>query len=294
MSGMSSASARTARSGGASRPSRPAPGSSTRPASCSSTAGSPARRSRRSRAGAGVSAETVYQAFGSKPALLAALVRARRAAGRRGADPRAGGASGGRGRARPAQQLRLFAADIVRRLERVGPLMAVVDAAAVQRAGDRRAPAGIDKARRAGLAEFVDALSARGPLAVDRAVAVDTVWALASPDLQQLLMRRRGWSRRRTRVARREPRPDSACPVRPRAGRGTAAGRRTVRPARSSAPSSTMICRASRWMSSAVTASIASSSSSGSASRFSSTSRRSPNISSPRGSSSCSTSRPFR
>ncbi|HVG67667.1 MAG TPA: helix-turn-helix domain-containing protein, partial [Gaiellales bacterium] len=72
---------------------------------------------------AGVSAETVYQAFGSKPALLDALVR------------------------------------------------------------------------RAGLAEFVDALSARGPLAVDRAVAVDTVWALASSDLQQLLMRRRGWSR---------------------------------------------------------------------------------------------------
>jgi AcrR family transcriptional regulator len=144
---------------------------------------------------AGVSAETVYQAFGSKPALLAALVQRAARLGRQAPIPEQAGPQAVAAESDQRTQLQLFAADIVRRLERVGPLMAVVDAAAVSEPAIAELQRGTDKARRAGLAEFVDALSARGPLAVDRAVAVDTVWALASPDLQQLLMRRRGWSR---------------------------------------------------------------------------------------------------
>ena len=144
---------------------------------------------------AGVSAETVYQAFGSKPALLDALVRRAARLGDEAPIPEQAGPRAVVAERDQRTQLQLFAADIVRRLERVGPLMAVVDAAAVSEPAIAELQRGIDRARRAGLAEFVDALSARGPLAVDRAVAVDTVWALASSDLQQLLMRRRGWSR---------------------------------------------------------------------------------------------------
>jgi AcrR family transcriptional regulator len=144
---------------------------------------------------AGVSAETVYQAFGSKPALLEALVQRAARMGRQAPIPQQAGSQAVAAERDQRTQLQLFAADIVRRLERVGPLMAVVDAAAVSEPAIAELQRGTDKARRAGLAEFVDMLTARGPLAVDRAVAVDTVWALASPDLQQLLMRRRGWSR---------------------------------------------------------------------------------------------------
>ncbi|HVG68929.1 MAG TPA: helix-turn-helix domain-containing protein, partial [Gaiellales bacterium] len=144
---------------------------------------------------AGVSAETVYQAFGSKPALLDALVRRAARLGDEAPIPEQAGPRAVVAEHDQRTQLQLFAADIVRRLERVGPLMRVVDAAAVSAPAIAELQGAIDRARRAGLAEFVDALSARGPLAVDRAVAVDTVWALASSDLQQLLMRRRGWSR---------------------------------------------------------------------------------------------------
>jgi len=144
---------------------------------------------------AGVSAETVYQAFGSKPALLDALVRRAARLGAEAPIPEQAGPRAVAAEHDQPTQLQLFAADIVRRLERVGPLMTVVDAAAVSEPAIAELQHGIDRARGAGLAEFVDALSARGPLAVDRAVAVDTVWALASSDLQQLLMRRRGWSR---------------------------------------------------------------------------------------------------
>ena len=144
---------------------------------------------------AGVSAETVYQAFGSKSALLDALVRRAARLGDEAPIPEQAGPRAVVAERDQRTQLQMFAADIVRRLERVGPLMAVVDAAAVSEPPIAELQRGIDRARRAGLAEFVDALSARGPLSVDRAVAVDTVWALASSDLQQLLMRRRGWSR---------------------------------------------------------------------------------------------------
>ena len=158
-----------------------------------------------------MSAETVYQAFGSKPALLEALVRRAARLGDEAPIPEQAGPRAVAAERDQRMQLQLFAADVVRRLERVGPLMAVVDAAAVSEPAIAELQRGIDRARRAGLAEFVAALSARGPLAVDRAVAVDTVWALASPDLQQLLMRRRGWSRTLHGVARGEPRPGFCC-----------------------------------------------------------------------------------
>ena len=46
---------------------------------------------------------------------------------------------------------------------------------------------------------LVDALAANGPLRMDNDEAVETVWALTSPELHQLLVRVRGWTRRRYR-----------------------------------------------------------------------------------------------
>jgi hypothetical protein len=53
--------------------------------------------------------------------------------------------------------------------------------------------------RRRNLATLVDALRANGPLALPPAEALDTVWALTSPELHQLLVRVHNWSGGATR-----------------------------------------------------------------------------------------------
>jgi AcrR family transcriptional regulator len=148
-------------------------------------------------ADAGVSAETVYARFRNKRTLLGELVE--RAV--RGGDPRPVPEQE-RPRALAAEpdrheQLRLFAADIVRRLERAAPLVAVVAGAARAEPDLAELLETLHGTRRRNLATLVDALAANGPLRLEREQALDTVWALTSPELHQLLVRVRGWSRRR-------------------------------------------------------------------------------------------------
>jgi AcrR family transcriptional regulator len=146
---------------------------------------------------AGISPETVYAGFGTKRALLGELVE--RAV--RGDDtkpvPEQAGPRALAAAADQREQLRLFAADITRRLERAAPLVAVV--AGAERSEPELADllARLHDTRRRNLATLVDALRANGPLALPPAGALDTVWALTSPELHQLLVRVRGWKRRR-------------------------------------------------------------------------------------------------
>jgi AcrR family transcriptional regulator len=144
---------------------------------------------------AGVAPETVYAAFGSKPALLAELVRA----AARGQDPRpileqAGPAAVAAADGQP-EQLRRFASDVCDRLERVGPLMAVVAAAAPSQPELATLYRELHQARLRNLRQFIDLLAANGPLRMAPKQAAETVWALASPEMHQLLRRTRGWSR---------------------------------------------------------------------------------------------------
>jgi AcrR family transcriptional regulator len=146
---------------------------------------------------AGVSDETVYAGFGTKRALLGELVQ--RAV--RGGDPRPVPEQD-EPRALAAEtdqreQLRRFAGDIARRLERAGPLAAVVAGAARSEPELADLLARLHDTRRRNLGTLVDALAANGPLALPRADALDTVWALTSPELHQLLVRVRRWKRRR-------------------------------------------------------------------------------------------------
>jgi len=148
---------------------------------------------------AGVSEETVYARFGTKRTLLGELVR--RAV--RGGDPRPvpeqeaprvlAAATDQR------EQLRLFAADVVLRLERAAPLLALVAGAARSdpELADLHEQAHAD--RLANLRTLVDALAANGPLRGGNEQALETVWALTSPELHQLLLRVRGWDRKRYR-----------------------------------------------------------------------------------------------
>jgi AcrR family transcriptional regulator len=146
---------------------------------------------------AGVSPESVYGHFGSKRALLGELFRH----AVRGADPapvpeqdvprRLAAAADQR------VQLGLFAADIAPRLERAAPLITVLAAAARSDPELARLLATLHGDRLTNLRVLVDALAANGPLRFPADEALDTVWALTSPELHQLLVGQRGWTRPR-------------------------------------------------------------------------------------------------
>lgn len=146
---------------------------------------------------AAVSEETVYARFRNKRTLLGQLTQ--RAA--RGSDPRPIlEQEGPRALARMKDQraqLRFFADDISQRLERAAPLVVVVAAAARSDPELRELHERLHADRLRNLGVLVEALRANGPLRLARKQAVETVWALTSPELHQLLVRTRGWSRRR-------------------------------------------------------------------------------------------------
>ena len=146
---------------------------------------------------AGVSAETVYARFGNKRTLLGELFR--RAV--RGHDPRPVPEQEGPRAVVAAtdshEQLRLFAGDIVLRLERAAPLVTVVGGASRSEPELAELLARLHADRLKNLRVLVDALAASAPLRLRNDEAVETVWALTSPELHQLLTRVRGWSRRR-------------------------------------------------------------------------------------------------
>ena len=149
--------------------------------------------------GAHVSPETVYGHFGTKRALLGELCR--RAV--RGNDPAPVPEQRGPKAVSAAtdqhEQLRLFAADVVLRLERAAPLVAVVAGAARSHAELADLLAALHADRLKNLRVLVDALAVNGPLRLEEDEALETVWALTSPELHQLLVRVRGWTRKRYR-----------------------------------------------------------------------------------------------
>jgi AcrR family transcriptional regulator len=148
-------------------------------------------------AAAGVADETVYSHFGNKRTLLGAVMQ--RAV--RGADPRP--ISEQRGPQALAAmtdqraQLRRFARDVTERIERVSPLFAVIVAAAPgePELAELRSRLHADRLRNMRL--LTGALERNGPLRLPAAEAAEVAWALASPELHQLLTGTRGWSRRR-------------------------------------------------------------------------------------------------
>jgi AcrR family transcriptional regulator len=144
---------------------------------------------------AGVSAETVYAAFGNKRTLVGELVRA---SVRGGDDAPAAEQAGARAvAAAPGQpeRLRLFAADVAERLERAGPVLHALAASSEPELEELRAA--VDRDRLAAMRAFAGMLAGGGELRVPADAAAETVWALASPDLHHALTARRGWSRER-------------------------------------------------------------------------------------------------
>ncbi|HSD77317.1 MAG TPA: helix-turn-helix domain-containing protein [Solirubrobacteraceae bacterium] len=148
---------------------------------------------------AGVSQETVYARFRNKRTLLGELVRG----AVRGDDPAPVPQQAGPRAIAAAtdqrEQLRLFAADIVLRLERAAPVVAIVAGASRSEPELAELLARLHADRLRNLRVLVHAVAGNGPLRLGEDAAVETVWALTSPELHQLLSRVRGWTRRRYR-----------------------------------------------------------------------------------------------
>jgi AcrR family transcriptional regulator len=148
-------------------------------------------------AAAGVADETIYAHFANKRTLLGELVQ--RAV--RGSDPRPVPEQDAprtlAALADQREQLRLFAADIAQRLERAGPLVTLVreGAGGEPELADLLDQLHADRLRN--LRTLTRALRASGALRLADGAATETIWALTSPELHELLTRQRNWSRRR-------------------------------------------------------------------------------------------------
>jgi AcrR family transcriptional regulator len=148
-----------------------------------------------------VAADTVYSTFGSKAALLKAVLDVVVAGDDADvavldrSDPQAM-------RAEPDQrtQLAMFAAGMTGQLERIRPMDDVLRSAAAvdPAAADLRADLQL-RQRRAAIATVISWVSARGPLrdglSDDEATAI--TWTLTSPEVHQMLRDTWGWPRER-------------------------------------------------------------------------------------------------
>lgn len=133
---------------------------------------------------AGVSVETIYAGFGSKLALLKAVV----VASVRGLQPETALMDQAGPRAAlvaPDQrsQIALFAKDIAEVLRRVAPLIAVVRAAAESEPALKDLYVELHQGRTGNLAMLVDAMLRHGPLRIDRDLAISSLDRLSSPEL---------------------------------------------------------------------------------------------------------------
>jgi AcrR family transcriptional regulator len=146
---------------------------------------------------AGVSPETVYAGFRNKRTLLGELIRAAVRGGDSSPVPEQAGPRAVAAATDQREQLRLFAADISLRLERVGPLVDVLSAAARSEPELAELLTRIHAERLENLRTFTTALASNGGLRQEPEAALDTVWALASPDLHRLLVSTRSWPRER-------------------------------------------------------------------------------------------------
>ncbi len=146
---------------------------------------------------AGVSAETVYAVFGTKPALLAAAIESVV----RGSEPQTplieqAGPRAVAAAAEPRRALHIFANDIARILAQTARLMAVARSAAETDTSLRETYLKLQRGRRANLSLVAAALQRLGALraGLSAADALDTIWRLASPELFVLMTEVEGLS----------------------------------------------------------------------------------------------------
>ena len=146
-------------------------------------------------AAAGVSAETVYKAFGSKPALVKAVF-----------DDGVAGPGGEPAQARaarasveirdPVERLLAFGRLVAEVTPRVAPLMLLVRTAAGLDEALAQVWQEMNEERLASMARHAQRLAEDGHLRPDVPIeyARDVLWAYCAPELYDLLVQQRGWS----------------------------------------------------------------------------------------------------
>ena len=149
---------------------------------------------------ASVAVDTVYAVFGTKRAVLSALIDHRVTGSIEGSDVLAGdGPRALQTLTDREQMIAAFAADIAARIERVRPIDDVMRGAAAIDPDIAELRARMQENRFNKLRYVVELLAARGPLRddvdVDEAAAI--VWTLTSPEVNRLLRDDRGWSTQR-------------------------------------------------------------------------------------------------
>lgn len=147
---------------------------------------------------ADVARDTVHAVFGTKAALIPAMIDlalvpdesvanvADSAAGRAVADERD-----------PVRQIELFADYITRLNVALRPVIAVVRAAAPGEPALTEALEALERNRMRQMRLYAGWFAARGPLRMSEVRAAETLFAIVSPDVGRLLCDERGWSRKR-------------------------------------------------------------------------------------------------
>jgi AcrR family transcriptional regulator len=149
---------------------------------------------------ASVSPETIFKAFGSKSALLGAVVTAAVRGDAEGTPLRQRPAIDAiRAEQDPRRQLTAYGNLLAEVNPRLAPLVRVLREAAPGDADTAAALETLNANRLDGMREFAALLHDRGALrpGLSKGEARDVLWTLNSPELYQLLVDERGWSARR-------------------------------------------------------------------------------------------------
>jgi AcrR family transcriptional regulator len=147
---------------------------------------------------AGVARDTVHAVFGSKAALILAMVDLRLVPDE--SVPNVADSPEGRAvrdESDPARQIELFADFITRINVVMRPVMEVVRSAAPSEPAVADVLATIERGRMRNMRRYARWFAARGPLRVSESEAAETLFAVVSPDVGRLLCDERGWSRKR-------------------------------------------------------------------------------------------------
>ena len=147
---------------------------------------------------AGVARDTVHAVFGTKAALIPAMVDLRLVPDESVANV----ADSPEGRAvrdetDPVRQIELFADFITRLNVELRPVFEVMRSAAPSEPGVAATLAALERARLRNMRLYASWFAARGPLRLSEATAADTIFAIVSPDVGRLLCEELGWSRKR-------------------------------------------------------------------------------------------------
>lgn len=147
---------------------------------------------------AGVARDTVHAVFGTKAALIPAMVDLRLVPDESVANV----ADSPEGRAvmdetDPVRQVERFADFITRLNVELRPVFAVMHSAAASEPAVAETLRTLEHNRMRNMRRYARWFAARGPLRMSEEAAAETIFAIVSPDVGRLLCEERGWSRRK-------------------------------------------------------------------------------------------------